>query len=253
MTFDHPVPQQYPLLKQLWQTAFGDTDLFIRSFFETAFSPLRCRVANVSGETAAMLYWFDVSCRGQKMAYLYAVATHPRHRGKGICHRLMADTHALLKSQGYAAVLLVPQTGELQGLYASMGYRGCTGVSETFCSAGESPVAIHQIDAAEFARLRREYLPEGSVIQEGETLRFLTAFARFYRGSDFLLAAQEAGEDTLFGAELLGSAAAAPGILKALGCGQGTFRTPGVKKPFAMYLPLAADAVLPTYFGLALD
>ncbi len=253
MTFDYPTPEQYPILKQLWQTAFGDTQEFIAAFFENAFSPLRCRVAKINGETAGMLYWFDVSCRGQKMAYLYAVATHPHHRGKGVCRSLMSDTHALLKKQGYAAALLVPQTEALRNMYAAFGYRSCTTVSETFCAAGDSPAAIHQIDCVEFARLRREYLPEGSVIQEGENLRFLAAQVRFYRGSDFLLAAQEAEEGTLFGAELLGSNAAAPGILKALGCSQGTFRTPGTRKPFAMFLPLQEDVPAPSYFGFPFD
>ena len=253
MTFDHPAPDQYPLLKQLWKTAFGDTEEFLAAFFETAFSPLRCRIALIDGETAGMLYWFDVTCRGQKMAYLYAVATHPSHRGKGVCRSLMADTHALLTQQGYTAALLVPQSEALRKMYAAFGYRSCTTVSETFCACGDRPVEIHRIDPVEFVRLRREYLPEGSILQEGENLRFLAAQVRFYRGSDFLLAAQETEPDTLFGAELLGSTAAAPGILKALGCSQGTFRTPGTRMPFAMFLPLAADAAVPAYFGFPFD
>ena len=105
----------------------------------------------------------------------------------------------------------------------------------------------------EFARLRRLSLPENSVIQEGEGLRFLDTQMQFYQGTDFLLAGRILEEDTFFGAELLGSVAAAPGILKALGCGQGTFRTPGTKTPFAMFLPLAAEAVMPAYFGFAFD
>lgn len=253
MTFDYPVPGQYPLLKQLWKAAFGDTEEFITLFFETAFSPLRCRVAHTEGETAGMLYWFEVSCEEQKLAYLYAVATHPDHRGKGVCRSLMADTHALLKELGYSAVLLVPQTEALRNMYTAFGYQSCTTVSETFCAAGESPAAIHQIDPPEYARLRREWLPEDGVVQEGENLRFLAAQATFYRGNDFLLAAREEEAGSLFGMELLGSAAAAPGILKALGCGQGTFRTPGNKKSFAMFLPLTGEARPPRYFGLPFD
>lgn len=253
MTFDYPKPEQLPILKGLWKIAFADTDDFLSAFFGTAYSPLRCRVAQVHGETAGMLYWFDVSCRDQKMAYLYAVATHPGHRGRGVCRRLMADTHALLKAQGYAAALLVPQSDALRNMYAAFGYRSCTTVSETFCAAGKDPVPLHQIDEEEFSRLRREYLPGGAVIQEGENLRFLGTQARFYRGTDFLLAAQVTEEDTLFCAELLGDAAAAPGILKSLGCSQGTFRTPGSKKDFAMFLPLEEKIRHPSYFGFPFD
>lgn len=253
MIFDYPAPEQLPMLRRLWKTAFGDTEEYLSAFFETAFSPLRCRVAAEDGETAGMLYWFDITCHGQKMAYIYAVATHPEHRGRGVCRNLLADTHRLLKEQGYAAALLVPQSEALRNMYASFGYRDCTTVSELFCAAGRDPVPLHKIDWEEFARLRREYLPEGGVVQEGENLRFLNTQVRFYRGTDFLLAAQEQEEDTLFGAELLGSAAAAPGILKALGCGQGTFRTPGCQAPFAMFRPLTENAREPGYFGFPFD
>lgn len=253
MTINHPTPDQLPILRQLWKTAFGDTDLFLDNFFQTAFSPLRCLCALSEGETAGVLYWFDVSVDNRKMAYLYAVATHPNHRGKGVCRGLMTAAHALLKAQGYAGALLVPQTDALREMYAGFGYRSCTTVSETFCAAGDSPVPLHQIDVAEYARLRREWLPECSVIQEGENLRFLGTQAQFYRGNDFLLAAQETDEGTLFGTELLGNTAAAPGVLKALGFGQGTFRTPGDKKPFAMFLPLEKAGPVPAYFGFPFD
>ena len=253
MRFDYPTPAQLPILKQLWQTAFGDTDEFLQDFFSTAFSPLRCRIALVNEQTVGMLYWFDVTCRDQKLAYLYAVATHPEHRGQGICRRLMEDTQQLLQSQGYAGAILVPQTEELRAMYAAFGYTDCTTVSETFCACAAAPVEIHQIDAMEYARLRRLSLPENSVIQEGENLRFLDTQVQFYRGTDFLLAGQVLEEDTFFGGELLGSLSACPGILKSLGCSQGTFRTPGSKLPFAMFLPFTEDAVVPEYFGFPFD
>ena len=253
MTFDYPTPQRIPLLRSLWQQVFGDTDRFLDDFFSTAYSPLRCRCATENGQTVGMLFWFDLLCRGKKMAYLYAVATHPMHRGKGVCRRLMEDTHALLAAQGYAGAVLVPQEEGLRQMYAGFGYREATTVAETFCAAGDAPLPLHRIRAEEYAKLRREFLPEGAAIQEGESLRFLQTQAVFYRGSDFLLAAREVEEDTLFGYELLGSAEAAPRILKTLGCAQGTFRTPGTKLPFAMFLPLEADCPAPSYLGFAFD
>lgn len=253
MTFEHPAPDRLPLLRQLWKTAFGDTEEFLDAFFRTGFSPERSRCAVETGSLAGMLYWFDVRCRGQKMAYIYAVATHPDHRGKGVCRGLMADTHALLQHQGYAGALLVPVTKELRSMYASFGYRDCTSVSETFCAAGNAPVPIHSIDREEYARLRRQWLPEGGAVQEGENLTFLETQASFYKGTDFLLCAQRTPEGALFGAELLGNGEAAPGILRALGYPEGTFRTPGGKEPFAMFLPLMPDAQKPSYFGFAFD
>ena len=108
MTFEHPTQEQIPQLMSLWKGAFGEWNGFWETFLETAFSPLRCRCVLEEGMITAALTWLDGSCRGQKLAYIYAVVTHPEHRGKGLCRRLLADTHAFLASQGYSAALLVP-------------------------------------------------------------------------------------------------------------------------------------------------
>ena len=164
----------------------------------------------------------------------------------------MADTHALLRSRGYAAAVLVPGSAGLREMYRSMGYRDATAVSEFTCHAGGSPVPLREVTAQTYAALRRQLLPAGGVLQEGENLRFLAATHKLYAGEDFLLAAACEG-DTATVSELLGEPSAAPGILKSLGCSRGNFRTPGSETPFAMVCPLVPDAPLPAYFGLAFD
>ena len=252
MRIDAPAAETIPQLRQLWKLAFGDEDAFLDCFFGAGFSPERCRCVTIGEEIAAVLYWFDARFQGQKLAYLYGVATHPAHQGKGLCRALMDNTHSHLAVMGYDSVLLVPQKEGLRAMYKKMGYRDCTSVAEFFCTDDPYALPIHAIDCAEYARLRREYLPEGGVVQEGSNLAFLNTYAKFYKGMDFLLAAAP-DEGSLFGMELLGNRAAAPGILCALGYPQGTFRTPGDKKPFAMFLPLHPGAVPPDYFGLAFD
>ena len=71
-------------LKQLWKTVFGDPDSFIDTFFAVAFSPDRCLFFEDSGKIVSALYWFDCEYENGKLAYIYAVATHPEHRGKGL-------------------------------------------------------------------------------------------------------------------------------------------------------------------------
>ena len=100
--------------------------------------------------------------------------------------------------------------------------------------------------------LRKSRLPRHSVIQEDSNLPFLRTYAKFYKGVDFLLAAS-VEEDSLFAMEYLGNREAAPGILCALGYSQGTFRTPGEKKPFAMFHPLTEHCIPPAYFAFAFD
>ena len=238
-------------LKNLWRLAFGDSEAFIDCFFSTAYAPERCQSITLEGRLAAALYWLDASFQGQKFAYLYAVATHPDFRSRGLCRDLMADTHAHLAQLGYDGTLLMPAEAGLRQMYRKMGYQDCCTVSEFSCTAAE-PLPLRSIGLAEYARLRREFLPENSAVQEGVSLAFLASYARFYAGADFLLAA--APEDsTLRGIELLGNRDAAPGILAALGYPQGTFRTPGEELPFAMFRPLTDEAQAPGYLGLVFD
>lgn len=252
MRIDHPSPCHIPQLRQLWKDAFGDPDVFLDSFFRTAYAPDRCRCILVGDEVAAVLYWLDCSLDGRKLAYIYAVVTHPGHRGKGLCRMLMEDTHALLAARNYDGTLLVPQTESLRQMYAGMGYRNAGGLAELSCTAGDKPVSVAAIGPAEFAALRRTRLPAHAVIQEGGGLLFLSELLQFYKGDDFLLAAYAEGS-VLQGVELLGNTGAAPGIVNALGCRRGSFRCPGNEKPFAMFHPLTETAKIPEYFGFAFD
>lgn len=252
MTIDFGLPHRIPQLKALWQTAFGDDEAFIDSFFATAYAPSRCRCATVGEDVAAALYWFDVTCDGQRMAYIYAVATAPEHRGKGLCRALMADTHDHLALRGYKGVLLVPEGDALRRMYGNFGYRDCTTIREFVCAAGDIPAPMHRIDREEFARRRQSLAPAGTVLQEDENLLYLERQAAFYTGMGFLAVVHQEG-DALFCPEILGNPDMAPRILRSLGASYGTFRCPGTGEKFAMFLPLRADAIPPAHFAFAFD
>ena len=252
MKIDFPASRHLPQQRCIWQTAFGDTDAFLDSFFRSAYAPDRCRCVLEDDDVTAILYWIDCELQDQKLAYIYAVATHPDHRGKGLCRRLMADTHALLRSRGYAGAVLVPQQESLRKMYAGMGYQNAGSLTCFSCTASSEPVSLRAIGPDEFARLRRNMLPDTAVIQEGEGLTFLAEQLQFYAGDGLLLAAY-GEQDLLSVPELLGDKSAAPGILKALGHDRGNFRTPGGNTPFAMFYPLTDSAITPSHFGFAFD
>ena len=241
MNLNHPTAAHVPALRQLWKEAFGDTDNFLDKFFGIAFAPERCLCATVGCEIAAMAYWFD--CK--EYAYIYAVATAEKHRGKGICHALMEKIHQILTSRGYAGCILVPGEESLRVFYRGMGYENCGGVREFDAEAG-APLPLRKLDLAEYAALRRQYLPEGGVVQEGVNLDFLASWASFYEGEKALVAAiWEDGK--LLVLELLGDVQSAAGIAAALGAETGWFRAPG-ETPFAMHRPLNQPTA-PKYFG----
>ena len=255
MTIEKPTAAQQRQLRGLWQEAFGDTEEYLDLFFGAAFSPGRCRCAVEEGTVTAALYWLDCTCRGQKIAYIYAVATAKAFRGRGIASKLLADTHAHLARLGYAGAVLVPGEGPLFGFYEKLGYRVCSRITDFVCAGSAEDVPLRRVDAADFAKQRREILSllePGAVLQEGESMALLEAQCRFYAGQNFLLAARADG-DVLQGIELLGDPQNAPGIVATLGYREGRFRTRGTARDFAMFRPLAEGVEAPTYFGLAFD
>lgn len=252
MQFDFPSHARVPQLRALWRQAFGDGDPFLDAFFSLCFSPKRSRCVLLDGEVVSALYWFNFTCRDQKMAYLYAVATREDCRHQGLCRALMEDTRNVLEAQGYSAALLCPENEGLAQMYAGYGYLTVCRIAELTLPAGERPVSLRRVSPEEYASSRRRFLPAGGAQPEECFFKLLAHDADLFVGEDFLLAARRQ-DDTLFAAELLGNSEAAPGILAALHCREGTFRMPGCTKDFAMFLPLIPGTQAPTYFGLALD
>lgn len=228
--------------KALWAAAFGD-DGWIDSFFRTAFQAENTLAIFRDGQLAAGLAWMQTSCQGRKLAYLYAVATAPEYRHQGLCRELMANAQEALAARGYDGSVLVPADDGLRQMYAAMGYRNFGGVENLTLPAGAS-VPLWEVTPEEYAALRRNYLPQGGIVQEDGAIEYLAESAKLYAGNGFLLAATE--DEPM---ELLGDASQAAGILGALEKDRGTFRLPG-PSPFAMFRPICDDSWTPAYFGL---
>lgn len=252
MKIVNPADSRIPALRRLWKDAFGDEDDFLDLFFSRGYSPDRCRCLMVEDQVAGALYWFDVTCMGRKMAYLYAVAVDSAHRGQGLCRALMADTHRHLAEHGYTAAILVPQDSRLREMYRNMGYQDATSIRENTVAAGGPSLSLTALSAQEYAASRRKLMPEGGVLQEGSGLELLSGLCRFY-GGDGWLAAISLDRDGLRCPEFLGDSGIIPGLVSALGYEEGSFRTPGKTTPFAQILPFSPDAPVPTYFSLAFD
>ncbi|MBQ6999231.1 MAG: GNAT family N-acetyltransferase [Clostridia bacterium] len=253
MNIDKPLENHISKLKKLWKKSFGDTDESINTFFETAFSKERCMCCFVKDDIVASLYWFNCMFYNKRIAYIYAVSTAKEYRRQGICHKLMEHTHLHLLSNGYAGAVLVPENKELFGFYEQMEYTICTNIGDIHCGASADSIDIRKIDADEYTRIRKSFLPLGGIVQEDENIAYLSAQAQFYVGENFLLAARVDG-NTLRGIELLGDTSYAPQITRALECKSGDFRVAGDDRLFSMYKTFDSENDdLPTYFGLAFD
>lgn len=252
MNFDYAPPEAAPQLRALWKQAFGDGDDFLDAFFGLCFSPTRSRCIFREGEVVSNLYWFDLTCRGEKMAYLYAVATRKDCRRQGLCRALLTDTRRVLTARGYTAALLCPENAALARMYAEQGYLPVCKIDEFTMTAGARPLPLRQVSPEEYASLRRRFLPAGSAQQEPCFWELLARDACLMAGADFLVTVRQE-KDRLLALELLGNREAAPGILAALGYREGIFRSPGTGKDFAMFLPLVPGTKAPAYYGLGLD
>ena len=70
MKTDHPALRHQKRLRQLWQTAFGDTDDFLDSFYDTAFAPENCLCIFENDGPVAVLYWIDCDLEDRKLDYI---------------------------------------------------------------------------------------------------------------------------------------------------------------------------------------
>ena len=252
MRSDYPAQHQIPQLRSLWKEAFGDTDEFLDAFFAHGFNRKRCRCITEADTAVSALYWFEVTYRGQRFAYLYAVATALSQRGKGLFAALLEDTKQVLTETGFDGILLVPENAALCRMYEKFGFSACTTVESCSASAGETAAAVREIGPETFAAQRRAMLPEGGVLQEGDILRFLASQYHFWAGTGWLAVGQ-VYDGRLVCQEFLGDRTAIAGLVRALGASVGQVRMPGNTEPFAWFLPLRSGCERPDYFALALD
>lgn len=251
MIINKPKPCHQDALRQLWQEAFLDDDSFLDGFFSVGFSPDRCLCLWQDTCLASALYWFDCNWAGQKVAYLYAVATAASQQGKGYCRALMEKTHGLLKEQGYKGAILVPGSESLFRFYEKLGYKACCKLSLQEVSDDDTAAALRQITATEYSKLQKVYLPGDAVFHNTQTLAFAATFAKFYQGDGFAFCGGK-DDDTFYFQEFMGDEGSLPGILTTLKTEKGVYRRAGTT-PFAMYFSLDGDDTLPDHFDIPLN
>lgn len=224
MIIKRPEKENIPALTGLWMQAFGDSKDFIDGFFRTGFSYDRCLLAQAQGQLLAALYWFDCQWQDKKVAYLYAIATHESHRGKGICTELMKHTHRHLQKAGYSGAILVPADEGLARMYGKMGYIPCASqeMQNAKCKMQNEPISV-----AEYRKLQSDLLPPDAVVHTDAAFAYLQTFAGFYKTENGILCkTQEHIQEIL------------------------PYTPTGKNR--AMYLSLTEDKTLPAYFALPL-
>ena len=106
-------PEDVTRQRELWRLAFGDEGAYVDNFYRTYYRPERMLLLEEDGEVQAMTAWFDTTFvvpeRGRyRAAYLYAVATYPEARGRGLAGQLLAGADRVFRGWGIPAVTTVP-------------------------------------------------------------------------------------------------------------------------------------------------
>lgn len=163
------VPEDVPAQRELWRLAFGDSDAYIDNFYNTYYRPDRVIVLEEDGTVRSMTAWFDtvfaVPGQGEyRAAYLYAVATHPDCRGRGLAARLLAGADGYFRSLAIPAVTTVPAEPSLHDFFGANGFRECFRILGTHLRREEISVPpsdlLRPASPQEYGRVRETLLAD---------------------------------------------------------------------------------------------
>ena len=244
-------PSDLESIRAIWSAAFPeDTAADCDRFLQTMQLSEECLLAEEDGTPVSMECMLPVSYGARRLQYIYAAATLPSHRGRGVFADLLrtALTHA--REQGMAASFLRPAQPSLEAYYARFGYRPWSGYRLVTGETMPSNETVTRLSPEAFVKRRAALLPSDSLTWEPRFVSY-AASCGVALGTERGVALCETYGDTLFIKELLGDVD--PAALGAsVGCHRYEWRQSDGEEPFMMYLPLDEPFAAP-YVGLALD
>lgn len=89
---------------------------------QNAMDDKGCYYRAVGEEVVSALYLLPVDYRGTPGYYLYAAATHPAFRGRGLMRRLIAQALSGARAEGAQFVYLCPCEPSLYRFYEPLGF-----------------------------------------------------------------------------------------------------------------------------------
>uniref|UniRef100_UPI004056C413 GNAT family N-acetyltransferase n=1 Tax=Alistipes sp. TaxID=1872444 RepID=UPI004056C413 len=109
-------------MRKMWHEIFGDEiheiDAFLINHSEAI--PL---IHKENGEVVSMLYIVPLNMVCKNIAYIYAVATKPEYRGRGIASKLLTKALRMIKASGkFDIAALIPSSTDSKRLYERLGF-----------------------------------------------------------------------------------------------------------------------------------
>ncbi len=110
-------------IEKIWETCFGDEKEYIRFYMEHRMTEENMLVIHEDGKAVSMASFLPVRylCEGEyvEARYVYAVATLPEYRGRGLAKRILMFAH-----EHYGQpLILAPAEESLMHYYETLGFR----------------------------------------------------------------------------------------------------------------------------------
>lgn len=127
-------------VQKIWKVCFGDSDSYIRFFVKTHLAAGRCLIDKEDGHAVSMLFLLPSRCyyegRERAVQYIYAAATLPDFRRRGLMEDLLEYAHRLAVGQEMLFTCLKPATEALYRYYCKLEYRTAFHVTHQILPAG---------------------------------------------------------------------------------------------------------------------
>ena len=109
-------------MRAMWHEIFGDEIVEIDSFFVRHNDALPF-IHKENGEVVSMLFVVPLQMWEKRVAYIYAVATKPEFRGRGIASKLLSKAMQQICISGkYDILALIPSSTDSKRLYERLGF-----------------------------------------------------------------------------------------------------------------------------------
>lgn len=114
-------------LTDLWQKVFSDSRDYVELIFDFSYDENIICFAEIEDEKAVSAFYLlesEILLEGEsfKGYYLYAAATLPSHRSKGLMSKLIGEALEYCKKEGFDFISLVPSEKSLYDYYSRFGF-----------------------------------------------------------------------------------------------------------------------------------
>jgi len=174
-------PADKQQIEDLWKISFGDSDDFIRLFFDRVYKDEQTLVIRQHDQvvSALQILPYEMAFCGATVSagYICGVCTLPSERGKGLMSKLMQQAIEVMKQRDYAIAILIPATPQLFNLYRRFDFTDIFYYALEDIQAGK-PATVHShlisvkvdinmqtIDSDYFAKSATNMIPFATLYQ----------------------------------------------------------------------------------------